>query len=1488
MKIANIHRFCVSALLLAGPLALAQATVTMGSATPVGKQSAACCQLTTTLANEAIRPQDIPGDEQFFLTEGAPPNIHFLIDTSGSMQEFPQIDASDHDTFFKKGDTNAADPTHTGCNNTDLLATESSRSWDYTKVYPVPDEGTGLGSDTGHPDLFRDDKVYLYMSWGDSSSPAPAWADQDSACKWEYPLFASTQATQYNNCKKCLLQKGFFKKPGVNDYGTWDSSSSISSPGTILSNAGKSKSGQVETRPYFIFTGRFLNFNPPKYVTAKVVLKQVIKDLKRVRTGMSQFNWDGSDSSNNGADLMRGQDPSCDQIIKNSSSFDSNRASFIQSVDGLTFRTGTPLAKALLNIGQYFSSSDSIFTTKFGFTDYKPRISNGSLTSEGRSICWGCQVSSVIIVTDGTPSDNDRLPSKTWAAVQKLNGNTLVKCPTASDCQYASDNADYQLDDVAKMLATQDLQQTTPPQASKDFNTAGKQSLSIYTVGFGVDTPVLRNAAEVGNGAYYTARDAQGLKDAILTIIQAVQTRATSFSSTAVASLQIKNESGTLVPRFKPSKAVVNPWEGFLYRFNRIPEVLANCVKDPKTGTTNAGDLNQDGDCEDVVMVDTTGKAVIEDDDGNFVHLDDTSVLATPFWEAGEAMRPAAAVKPATWDETKTATARQIFTIIDENGDGKIDSNDTPIAFTEANAAKLQDYMGISNNPLECDALRVQLGLATLTPLECTKLVIRYYRGADVLNPDPTLRAYDRDFLLNDIFHSSPVSVEPPTPKFFCGYSNQCLNSLFSGKTPRTATYDAGGGLKRDAYDEFVARYGNRDKIVLVGSNGGMLHAFQNGVVDKPDPLTGLYDYTAGTGKELWAFIPPDLLPKLRMKLGKHGYFVDGSAMVRDVWLDGLTKTISYTDKPGQKDVEEYRTVAVVGTGSGGVHRFALDLTGLIASPNVSTQKTGRVPNKKGDFLWMWPQPCDKLALQLGESYSNFAPKPPPIGPVAMEDSTGPWEFSTNPSKPVVKAREQWVVMLNGGYDPYMVRGRGMAVVDLKTGDTLWSFFNGDGKQFNQNLRYPISAGVAMMDLGNALNSSGDADLLFDTATLPDFGGQVWTLRFWLPGHIDPTTKQVDNWYAARAFHVALDASQKGDDTIARPAFSYITTNTIQPDTGYVRTYVGTGDRYHLADTGSQCSLGNPRACALQGCHVKEDIVIERNGVKSADMDTEFEGVKFKGDAPNVPGTGDACLAPKVTLKWEITKGGTCTAENNNSVVYGCTGNSTAWSCSTTNGWVQINSTNAAPAVSSNRFYGFWSYGVDPTRRFNAGTEAISYDDARIRDSDLVNVGDFNADGTVKAAQNEAGSLSKGWYINYVAGSERTATAATVLDGCVIWNTMEPSGAAGAVCATTGSNLGRIYQANFVSGKADCAAAFVSSGVTSRFLSYNTVAAPPEPTPQRTIINGKVTTGTTLPIVGGGQRDFTISQNKEVLQSIYQLELDQAGHDCRHGGKNCK
>ncbi len=156
------------------------------------------------------------------------------------------------------------------------------------------------------------------------------------------------------------------------------------------------------------------------------------------------------------------------------------------------------------------------------------------------------------------------------------------------------------------------------------------------------------------------------------------------------------------------------------------------------------------------------------------------------------------------------------------------------------------------------------------------------------------------------------------------------------------------------------------------------------GIDESKAPFEGYYDRGEQNGGpvELWAFLPPDLLGKVpNMLLTEHQLLVDGTAMVRDVWVDGadndvVTPPAALDDK---KAASEFHTVAVVGERRGGNHYFALDVTSA----------TGASPAESGDhfpkFLWIYPQPTDPESLTFGETYTEFLPVPPPIGPVRIK-----------------------------------------------------------------------------------------------------------------------------------------------------------------------------------------------------------------------------------------------------------------------------------------------------------------------------------------------------------------------------------------------------------------------------------------------------------------------------------------------------------------------
>ncbi len=96
----------------------------------------------------------------------------------------------------------------------------------------------------------------------------------------------------------------------------------------------------------------------------------------------------------------------------------------------------------------------------------------------------------------------------------------------------------------------------------------------------------------------------------------------------------------------------------------------------------------------------------------------------------------------------------------------------------------------------------------------------------------------------------------------------------------------------------FAAVHRTRRSLIFFGANDGMIHAID-----------------ARTGYEVWAFIPYNLLPKLKTLLDgqsveRFDYFVDGSPKIADVKIHGV-----------------WRTLLVIGEGYGGTFYQAFDVT---------------------------------------------------------------------------------------------------------------------------------------------------------------------------------------------------------------------------------------------------------------------------------------------------------------------------------------------------------------------------------------------------------------------------------------------------------------------------------------------------------------------------------------------------------------------------------
>jgi type IV pilus assembly protein PilY1 len=244
-------------------------------------------------------------------------------------------------------------------------------------------------------------------------------------------------------------------------------------------------------------------------------------------------------------------------------------------------------------------------------------------------------------------------------------------------------------------------------------------------------------------------------------------------------------------------------------------------------------------------------------------------------------------------------------------------------------------------------------------------------------------------------------------------------------------------GTEGSSYRTFRASstYRNRPDALLVGTNGGLFHAFH-----------------ADTGEELFAYAPSELLlptgsnthaqiNELMRPDYEHRFFVDGSATLGDVYTGG-----------------NWRTVVVGTMGAGGRTVFALD----VSDPDSFT--TGRV-------LWEFKHSTSScVADPTGASGSR-----------ACRDIG----FGVTKPRIVRLANGRWAAVFGNGYNSNGHRAR-LMVVDIASGRLLY------------NITMPDGASVSLPNgMGPAETTDWPAnDLSLANTYSGDLLGNVWRVNF--------------------------------------------------------------------------------------------------------------------------------------------------------------------------------------------------------------------------------------------------------------------------------------------------------------------------------------------------------------------------------------------------------
>ncbi|MGA1842137.1 MAG: PilC/PilY family type IV pilus protein [bacterium] len=316
--------------------------------------------------------------------------------------------------------------------------------------------------------------------------------------------------------------------------------------------------------------------------------------------------------------------------------------------------------------------------------------------------------------------------------------------------------------------------------------------------------------------------------------------------------------------------------------------------------------------------------------------------------------------------------------------------------FTSSSDGKLVPFFDGSGNPNASPLHSLGMGAS----VEEAKEIIEFISGKNNF------------WRLYDITNCTPIAIGPP----------------FKAEDPSVML----------GHDAFEVNYKTRHTVVYAGGNDCMLHAFD-----------------MSTGKEIFAYVPPDLIAniqKIFLKKGQptspseHIYGVSASPKAHDVFFDG-----------------QWRTIVVCGEGPGGYCYFAIDVT------HPSPSDPDYNPSAPFSVLWHTGYGSYKSKYDpiVGEAWST-----PAMGKISYKEFT---EF-----------KSKHVAFFGSGYD------------DPTSADTEGLTFMAAG--FNDGLKmgdivFSKNLGTASTIVDHGLVADGvcyENDGLITDAYMVDTAGRIW------------------------------------------------------------------------------------------------------------------------------------------------------------------------------------------------------------------------------------------------------------------------------------------------------------------------------------------------------------------------------------------------------------
>ena len=628
------------------------------------------------------------------------PNVLFILDTSGSM-------TSTMTTVDFGGDTYDSTLTYGTSPNTSVYGYTE----DYSSFITVPRTKVSCQTMLTYLDDLTNAASPIYTGQTATySSIGPYWLD----------AFWFSQG--YNDRIECEEDEGSHGQTNAtNPYTTVTGSININGNGNWYFAGGTNGYGNSAAS-----TVDWSQMAPRRYVTANYhdfvqahsssdtrsnVMKEAAKELV-----------DNFDNMNIG--LMRFDGNNGGYVVHHFSDIETDGANIKTKIDALGASGNTPLTETLWEAHRYYAGLSVDYGTNGNRDSAAISGSNYNSPLDNTNLVVDCQSNYVVYLTDGQPTQDSGRDTQISALGQGTCSHT-GGTTADSTC----------LDEMSSYMADYDYN------GSLD----GTQEVRTYTIAFGLDLPLLEEAATAQLSAenptgYFTANNSTELNEAFQKILTSVEQTSTTFVAPTVSvnafnSLQNKNE--IYYALFEPN--LYPRWYGNVkkYKINSNGAILDKSLA---PDGQDIPDTEKDSDS----INDTTG------------YFDES---ALSFWtdiNSFPADHP-----PGEGDgfqvslggaASQLGTARTVYTITDgtQSRSSAIDLNSTTDnLISDTNTVIPNALFGIDellySTQAEIDAVRAEL--------------IDWILGIDVKDLDEDTDITDASRFMSDPLHSRPIVV---------------------------------------------------------------------------------------------------------------------------------------------------------------------------------------------------------------------------------------------------------------------------------------------------------------------------------------------------------------------------------------------------------------------------------------------------------------------------------------------------------------------------------------------------------------------------------------------------------------------------------------------------------------------------------------------------------------------------------------------------------